>query len=127
MKKPENYSSNIIKDFLSEMSWWDRFTIDLKIRKDLFLYNLFPTFYLWRDLFWLRLYGFKPIYIIRSFFCETTFIFKTEREAARAFALLERRQKRVIGWWYGVEDFRKTLYEEDRSWGELETWYKNID
>jgi hypothetical protein len=61
----------------------------------------------------LKQFGFKPI-AITVMMCEETFIFETEEEALRAHDEFEHHPKHNIviqGWWYGREDFKKSVEE----------------
>lgn len=52
--------------------------------------------------------GFNVIGVSQIYF-EDTFIFKTKKEAKKAYRTLERDEKEVIGWWYSKEDFEKSV------------------
>lgn len=63
-------------------------------------------------------YGFYPLYATRIYF-ETTYIFRTEREALKAFDWFEknpRNKKEIIqGWWYGKKNWFEILDKEFRE------------
>lgn len=60
--------------------------------------------------------GFKPIAVTQMFF-EDVFVFQTKKEASRAYKQFEKKEKNVVGWWYGKEDFLKAVkkYEEENN------------
>lgn len=72
-----------------------------------------------RELKILNAEGYYPT-AITTLFCELTFIFETAEEARTAFEKFEadnsrKREKKVIGWWYGKEQFleSKEQFEKD--------------
>lgn len=59
--------------------------------------------------------GFNPIAVSQMYF-EDTFVFETEEEAKKAFQQFEIDENEkwigdISGWWYGKEDFLKTVKE----------------
>lgn len=55
--------------------------------------------------------GFNPIAVSQLYF-EDTFVFETSEEGLKGYNLLEKDHKlRVVGWWYGKEEFLKTVEE----------------
>jgi len=59
--------------------------------------------------------GFNPIAVSQMYF-EDTFVFETEEEAKKAFQQFEIDENEkwigdISGWWYGKEDFIKTVKE----------------
>lgn len=69
------------------------------------------------DLEVIREEGFNPIAVTQMYF-EETFVFETPEEANRAFQKLEANgNSRVIGWWYGKEDFlhEVDIYEKENE------------
>jgi hypothetical protein len=59
--------------------------------------------------------GFNPIAVSQMYF-EDTFVFETEEEAKKAYQQFERDENEkwigdISGWWYGREDFLKTVKE----------------
>ena len=59
--------------------------------------------------------GFNPIAVSQMYF-EDTFVFETEEEAKKAFQQFEIDENEkwigdISGWWYGREDFLKTVKE----------------
>jgi hypothetical protein len=63
----------------------------------------------------LKASGYNPIAVSQMFF-EDTFVFETNEEATKAYRQFERDGKEVwvgeiVGWWYGKEDFEKTVKE----------------
>jgi hypothetical protein len=72
--------------------------------------------------------GFNPIAVTQLYF-EDTFVFETADEANRAYKALEDcEDTKVVGWWYGKEDFEKTVAEyEAKSSGEWKVLVYWID
>ena len=61
--------------------------------------------------------GFKPIAVSQIYF-ENTFVFEKSEEANKAYKMLEDcNDKKVIGFWYGKEDFEKAVQEYE-SYGD---------
>ena len=61
--------------------------------------------------------GFNPIGVTQIFF-KDTFIFNTKEEALNAYQKLERdldRKNRIIGYWYGKDEFDKTVRDYEES------------
>jgi hypothetical protein len=59
--------------------------------------------------------GFNPIAVSQMYF-EDTFVFETEKEAKKAYQQFETDENEkwigdISGWWYGKEDFIKTVKE----------------
>ena len=59
--------------------------------------------------------GFNPIAVSQMYF-EDTFVFETEEEAKKAYQQFEIDENEkwigdISGWWYGKEDFIKTVKE----------------
>lgn len=59
--------------------------------------------------------GFNPIAVSQMYF-EDTFVFETEEEAKKAYQQFETDENEkwigdISGWWYGKEDFIKTVKE----------------
>jgi len=57
---------------------------------------------------------------------EHTFIFKTKKEADKAYKEFEKDKKQVFGWWYGRDDFEiaKNHYEE-KYWELYTIWLED--
>ena len=53
--------------------------------------------------------GFNPIGIT-SYYLEETFIFRTKKEADKAYKKIEKELNLVSGWWYSKKDFEKDRY-----------------
>jgi hypothetical protein len=63
--------------------------------------------------------GFKPI-AVSQMCLEDTFVFKTPKEAEKAYRMLERNTKekwigKVVGWWYGEQDFKQEVKKYERE------------
>lgn len=54
----------------------------------------------------LKQHGFNPIGIT-SHYLEETFIFRTKKEAKKAFKKMEKELNLISGWWYGKKDWEK--------------------
>ena len=55
--------------------------------------------------------GFKPI-AVSQMYLEDTFVFEKSDEANKAYKQLEDcDDTKVVGWWYGKEDFEKAVKE----------------
>jgi hypothetical protein len=76
--------------------------------------------------------GFKPI-AVTQMYLEDTFVFKTSEEANKAYKTLERGDNekfigKVVGWWYGEDDFKKTVEEyetENNGYSKVKIYYIN--
>ena len=55
-------------------------------------------------------HGFHLIAVCQMYF-EDTFVFETDEEATRAFEYFEQNatDNRIVGWWYGREEFLETV------------------
>lgn len=60
----------------------------------------------------MREHGFNPIGIC-WYFGEETFIFETDEEAQKGYALLERELCIVDGWWHSKADFEEDIKENE--------------
>ncbi|GJQ44113.1 MAG: hypothetical protein JETCAE03_36110 [Ignavibacteriaceae bacterium] len=53
-------------------------------------------------------------------FCfENTFIFETAEEAAKAHQEFEKKNNTLVGWWYGKEDFQRSLDHFQQNYWEI--------
>ena len=93
-------------------SWQSELRLDFKFYLELLIHALFPNWMLYYNHFYLTYYGYSPVAIVDSYYFERTFLFHTKEEAERAAQELETEERKVIGWWYEVNEF-KTLVEED--------------
>lgn len=65
----------------------------------------------------LKINGFKPIAVTQMFF-EETFVFETDEEATAAFEKFEKfgtGTREIMGWWYGKDNFLKTVEEYEKD------------
>jgi len=60
--------------------------------------------------------GFKPIAVTQMIF-EDTFVFETPEEANNAYEQFEKIDGKIVGWWYGKDDFLEAVreYEEESN------------
>lgn len=58
--------------------------------------------------------GFKPIAVSQLFF-EDVFVFETEHEALKAYDQLEKRERKLTGWWYSRKGFMEAVEEYERD------------
>jgi len=59
--------------------------------------------------------GFNPIAVSQMYF-EDTFVFEKSDEANKAYKELEDSEDtKVLGWWYGKEDFEKAVKEYENE------------
>jgi hypothetical protein len=56
--------------------------------------------------------GYNPI-AVSQIYLENTFVFETSNEANKAYQQFEksRKEEKIVGWWYGKEDFEKAVKE----------------
>ena len=69
----------------------------------------------------LKANGYNPIAVSQMYF-EDTFVFETKEEAIKAYHQFESDENEkwigeIVGWWYGREDFEKTVndYETENN------------
>jgi hypothetical protein len=73
-----------------------------------------------KEIFLIKAGGFKLIAVSQIYF-EDTFVFETQEEADRAYKTFEdcgnKKLSRIVGWWYGKEDFIKEVetYEKENN------------
>jgi len=104
--------------------------IKISVRLSIFYYKYSPKWWLnnWpriRDLFIIRLYGFKPIGYCDNYAGEYTFIFNTDEEAELAANKLEWRNNKkslVVGWWYGKDEFLMEYNKVDNIYKSKIKW-----
>ncbi len=61
--------------------------------------------------------GFKPI-AVSQMYLEDTFVFETPEEATEAYNQLEDCENgKLAGWWYGKEEFEKSVKEHESNLG----------
>lgn len=63
--------------------------------------------------------GFNPI-AVTQMYLEDTYVFETNEEATKAYHLFERDENNdwigeMFGWWYGREEFMKTVEEYENN------------
>lgn len=64
--------------------------------------------------------GFNPIAVSQLYF-EDVYVFETKKEALLAYNTFEMNNNKwigeIVGWWYGEDDFNKTIEEYEPKWG----------
>jgi len=67
------------------------------------------------DIKLMQKFGYHPIYATWYYF-ERTYIFKTKKEALKAYNLFEKNQKnrkeKICAWWYGEKEWWKIIKDE---------------
>lgn len=68
----------------------------------------------------LKANGFNPI-VVSQMYLEDVFVFKTKKEAKKAYRKFERDEKEnwignIAGWWYSKSDFKKTIKEYEKKY-----------